>query len=66
MNHLILRLSVGIVAFFAMVAPARAQSKGAVDASATAYEIYLNGDYKSAAAAYEKLLKDFPTDGIAP
>ena len=66
MNHLILRLSVGIVAFFALMAPARAQSKGAVDASATAYEIYLNGDYKSAAAAYEKLLKDFPTDGIAP
>lgn len=66
MDHLISRLSLAIVAFFALVAPARAQSKAAADASATAYEIYLNGDYKSAAAGYEKLLKDFPTDGIAP
>ena len=66
MNHLILRLSVGIVALFALVAPARAQSKAAADASATANEIYFSGDYKTAAAAYEKLLKDFPTDGIAP
>jgi TolA-binding protein len=66
MNHLVWRLSVGIIAFVALVAPARAQSKAAADASATAYEIYSNGDYKSAAAAYEKLLKDFPTDGIAP
>ncbi len=41
-----------------------AQSKAASDANAAAYELYAAGDYKGAAAAYEKILKDFPTDGI--
>jgi TolA-binding protein len=44
--------------------PVRAQSKGAADAYAAAYETYSSGDYKAAAATYEKLLKDYPTDGI--
>jgi TolA-binding protein len=65
MNHLISRLAVGLIALLALITPARAQSKAAADANAAAYEIYSSGDYKSAAAAYEKLLKDFPTDGIA-
>jgi TolA-binding protein len=66
MNHLISRLAIGFIALLASIAPTRAQSKAAADANAAAYEIYSGGDYRSAAAAYEKLLKDFPTDGIAP
>ena len=66
MNRLILRLASGTMVLLASLAPMRAQSKGAADANAAAYEIYSSGDYKAAAAAYEKVLKDFPTDGIAP
>jgi TolA-binding protein len=65
MNRLISRLAIGSIALLALITPARTESKTAADANAAAYEIYLNGDYQSAAAAYEKLLKDFPTDGIA-
>jgi TolA-binding protein len=43
-----------------------AQSKGAADANAAAYETYAAGDYTAAAAAYEKLVKDYPTDAIIP
>ena len=65
MNRLILRLASGFMVLLASLAPMRAQSKGAADANAAAYEIYSSGDYKAGAAAYEKVLKDFPTDGIA-
>jgi len=41
-----------------------AQSKGASDANAAAYEIYSSGKYADAAAAYEKLIKDYPTDAV--
>ena len=65
MNRLILRLASGFVVLLTSLAPMQAQSKAAADANAAAYEIYSLGDYKAAAAAYEKVVKDFPTDGIA-
>jgi TolA-binding protein len=64
MNRLILRLVSGFTVLLAALTPVRAQSKGAADANAAAYTIYLSGDYQAAAAAYEKLLGDFPTDGV--
>ena len=65
MNPLILSLTSGILVLLVSRAPVFAQSKAAADANAAAYEIYSKGDYQSAAAAYEKVLRDFPTDGIA-
>ena len=65
MHRLNLRLACGLIVLLASLAPMRAQSRGAADANSTAYELYSSGDYKAAAAAYEKVLKDFPTDGIA-
>src|SRR5258705_13848376 len=65
MNRLILRLASGFVVLLTSLAPMQAQSKVAADANAAAYEIYSLGDYKAAAAAYEKVVRDFPTDGIA-
>jgi TolA-binding protein len=44
----------------------RAQSQAAASANDAAYALFSSGDYTSAAAAYEKLLKDYPTDGIVP
>ena len=64
MNCLILRIVCGLLLVLAPLVPAQAQSKGAADAYAAAYEIYSSGDYQAAAAIYEKLLKDYPTDGI--
>ncbi len=64
MNCLILRIVCGLLLLLALLVPAQAQSKGAADAYAAAYEIYSSGDYQAAAAIYEKLLKDYPTDGI--
>jgi TolA-binding protein len=66
MNRQLLRLAFGLVALFSPLDPLRAQSRAAADANAAAYEIYSSGDYRAAAAAYEKLLRDFPTDGIVP
>jgi len=43
----------------------RAQSTGAAAANEAAYNLYLTGDYTSAAAAYEKLITDYPTDPIS-
>ncbi|HEY5769256.1 MAG TPA: tetratricopeptide repeat protein, partial [Terrimicrobium sp.] len=65
MNRLIFRLACALTVLLASLASTRAQSINAADANAAAYEIYSSGDYKAAAAAYEKVLKDFPTDGIA-
>ena len=64
MNRLISRIVSGLLLLLASLSPVHAQSKGAADANAAAYEIYSTGDYKAAAAIYEKLLKDYPTDGI--
>jgi TolA-binding protein len=66
MNRLISRIVSGLVLLLAPLVPVSAQSKGAADAYAAAYETYSSGDYKAAAAIYEKLLKDYPTDGIIP
>ncbi len=66
MHRLILRTISGLLLMLALLGPVQAQSKGAADAYAAAYETYSSGDYKAAAAAYEKLLKDYPTDGIVP
>ncbi len=49
----------------APLASLHAQSKPAADANAAAYEQYSTGNYQAAADAYAKILKDFPTDGIA-
>lgn len=41
---------------------AKAQSPGAADANNAAYALFSAGNYEEAAKAYEKLLKDYPTD----
>lgn len=41
-----------------------AQSPAAGQANEAAYAIFSSGDYTGAAAAYEKLIKDYPTDGV--
>ena len=66
MNRLFFRILPGYLLLLVSLTSLSAQSKPAGDANAAAYEIYSTGDYKNAAAAYEKLLKDFPTDGIVP
>jgi TolA-binding protein len=64
MNLLILRIIPSVFVLLASLAPALGQSKAAFEANAAAYELYSKGDYKAAAAAYEKLLRDFPTEGM--
>ena len=66
MNRLILRLLPGYLLLLISAASLSAQSQPAAEANAAAYDIYSTGDYKNAAVAYEKVLKDFPTDGIVP
>lgn len=41
-----------------------AQSPAAGQANEAAYALFSSGDYTGAAAAYEKLIKDYPTDGV--
>jgi len=43
----------------------QAQSAGAAAANEAAYNLFSAGDYTAAAAAYEKILKDYPTDPVA-
>ena len=66
MNRLKSFLLSGLLITVLSVGLAQAQSKGAAEAFATGYEVYSSGDYKNAAAIYEKLLKDYPTDPIVP
>ncbi len=48
-----------------LVSPSlRAQSPGAAAANEAAYALFSSGDYAAAAAAYEKVLKDYPTDAV--
>ncbi len=54
------------VLLFGIAAPLQAQSPGAAQANSAAYDIYSTGDYKAASAAYEKLIKDYPTDIVIP
>jgi TolA-binding protein len=65
MNRLIPFLFSGLI-LLVTAASLPAQSKPAADANSAAYETYSLGDYTAAAAAYEKLLKEYPTDGIVP
>ena len=66
MNWLKSSLLFGVLIMLLSVGWAQAQSKGAAEAFAAGYEVYSSGDYKNAAAIYEKLLKDYPTDPIIP
>ena len=66
MNWLKSSLLFGLLIMLLSVGWAQAQSKGAAEAFAAGYEVYSSGDYKNAAAIYEKLLKDYPTDPIIP
>lgn len=43
-----------------------AQSQAAAAANEAAYNLFSSGNYAAAAAAYEQLLKDFPTDAVVP
>jgi TolA-binding protein len=43
-----------------------AQSPGASAANDAAYALFSAGNYSEAAAAYEKLLSDYPTDSVVP
>ena len=61
-----LKILLGITVLLLAVSPVFAQSKGASDAHNTAGELYSSGDFKAAAAAYEKLIKDYPTDAVIP
>ena len=45
---------------------ATAQSPGAAQANTDAFNLFSEGKYEEAAAAYEKLLKDYPTDAVVP
>ncbi len=48
------------------LAQLHAQSPGAAEANKAAYDLFSAGKYQEAAAAYEKLLKDYPTDAVVP
>ncbi len=61
-----LKLLLGLTFLLAAIPPLPAQSPGAADAHNTAGNIYSSGDFKGAAAAYEKLIKDYPTDAVIP
>lgn len=43
-----------------------AQSPGAAAANDAAYALFSAGNYAGAAAAYQQILKDYPTDGVIP
>ncbi|MCX7868519.1 MAG: tetratricopeptide repeat protein, partial [Terrimicrobiaceae bacterium] len=53
-----------LISLLAACSELRAQSPGAAQANTDAYNLFSAGDYAGAAAAYEKLLKDYPTDAI--
>ncbi len=65
MNRPLLCLLAGFL--FVLGAPRmQAQSPAAAAANSAAYDTFSLGDYKAAAEAYEKLLKDYPTDAAVP
>jgi len=66
MNRLSHLLFSSLTVLLLSAASLSAQSKAAADANSAAYEVYSIGDYQAAAAAYEKVLKDYPTDGVVP
>ena len=66
MNRLKSSLLSGLLMMLLSAGLAQAQSKGAAEAFAAGYELYSSADYNNAAAIYQKLLKDYPTDPIVP
>ena len=64
MKALPVRLAIVVLTAALFPHPLRAQSPGAAAANEVAYNLYSSGDYPAAAAAYEKLLKDYPTDPV--
>lgn len=59
-------LPVCFLLFLIVLSPVRAQSQGASAANDAAYALFSAGNYPAAAAAYEQLLKDYPTDAVVP
>ncbi len=60
-----LKLLLPLIAGLAFCVPSvEAQSPGAADANNAAYALFSAGNYAEAATAYEKLLKDYPTDVV--
>jgi TolA-binding protein len=65
MKALPVRLAIVILTAVLFSHPLSAQSTGAAAANEAAYNLFSAGDYTGAAAAYEKVLKDYPTDPVA-
>ncbi len=55
-----------VTVWIAPLAPGFAQSPGAAQANDAARELYSGGDYEGAVTAYEKMIKDYPTDSQVP
>ena len=66
MRALPVRISIFLLAASCFCGVLRAQSKAAADANEAAYSLFSSSDYAGAAAAYEKVLKDYPTDACVP
>jgi len=64
MKVLPVRLAIVLLTAVLFSHPLRAQSPGAAAANEAAYNLFSSGDYAAAAAAYEKVLKDYPTDAV--
>jgi len=64
MNGFLPRITLSLFAALTLSASAFGQSPGAQQAYSAAYDLFQAQDYKGAAAGYEKLLKDFPTDSL--
>lgn len=61
-----LRTLLAVFGLCALALPSLAQSPAAAAANTAAYDLFSAGNYQEAADAYEKLLKDYPTDAIVP
>lgn len=64
MNALPARIAAAALTAALFTLPLRAQSAGAAAANDAAYNLFSAGDYTAAAAAYDKLMKDYPTDPV--
>ncbi len=65
MKALPVRLAIVILTAVLCSQSLHAQSAGAAAANEAAYNLFSAGDYTAASAAYEKVLKDYPTDPVA-
>lgn len=64
MKTLPVRIAIAVLTVVWLSPALQAQSAGAAAANDAAYNLYSAGDYAGAAAAYEKVLKDYPTDPV--